>query len=159
MRLQQSLVLLLVSAALLAFAGGCADTRSPSSEASSSSGKAGVQGGRPASGDAAAGTTATLSQEATRRLSPSLQRLLTGDSLRTGRVEPVGTRGGAPVYSVFLVVSDAAPLREAGLPLINVLRDSLVTARLTAAELRTAASVPEVRRIRAGRPLRPMGTR
>lgn len=95
---------------------------------------------------------ASLTSAQRQRLAPPLQRVLTGDTLHTDRVQPVGDRDGDPVYSVLVVASDAEALRDAGLALTNV-RDSVLTARWTPSDIRRAASIEGVRRIRTGTPL------
>jgi len=102
--------------------------------------------------ETAATPDASLTSVQRQRLAPPLQRVLTGDTVQTDRVRPVGDRDGDPVYSVLIVASDAGALRDAGLALTNV-HDSLLTARWTPSDIRRAASVEGVRRIRTGTPL------
>jgi hypothetical protein len=102
--------------------------------------------------ETASPSDASLTSAQRQRLAPPLQRVLTGDTVQTNRVQPVGDRDGDPVYSVLIVASDAEALRDAGLALTNV-RDSVLTARWTPSNIRRAASIEGVRRIRAGTPL------
>lgn len=95
-----------------------------------------------------------LSSTEKKRLGPTLQRLLRGDSLAMERVDPVSTKEGAPVYEVTIRTENPDALREAGLPLTSV-QGTLVTARLTLDQLRSAASTTGVRTIRAAKQLEP----
>lgn len=162
---------------LLVLALGCEEERSPSQEASSAatpsdtlvSDTASSQGTSPDT--AAAGTTGSgaaaapseseetpdtsaqtgeLSAGQKQRLAPSLRRLVRGEEQTPNPVEPVGTRDGAPVYGVMIECSDPAALREAGVPLVSV-QGTLITARLTLDQIRTAAAVDAVQSIRAAR--------
>lgn len=90
-----------------------------------------------------------------KRLGPALRRLLTGDTLsRPGgirKTRPVGEREGEQVYSVLIEGADtgtlAGTLQDANIPLVSA-AGGVVTARLTADQIRRAASIEDVRRIR-----------
>ncbi len=86
-----------------------------------------------------------------KRLGPALRRLLTGDTLsRPGgirKTRPVGEREGKQVYSVLIEGADAGTLQDANIPLVSA-AGGVVTARLTADQIRRAASIEDVRRIR-----------
>lgn len=87
------------------------------------------------------------------RLGPALRRLLTGDS--TGArpagfrdLSPVGKRDGKSIYPVTIQGVGMGKLREVGISQASEV-GGIVTARLTAGQIRRLASVEEVRRIRA----------
>jgi hypothetical protein len=86
-----------------------------------------------------------------KRLGPALRRLLTGDTLsRPGgirKTEPVGERDGKQVYSVLVSGVGAATLQDADIPVVSA-AGGVVTARLTADQIREVASIKDVRRIR-----------
>jgi hypothetical protein len=86
-----------------------------------------------------------------KRLGLALRRLLTGDTLsRPGgirKTRPVGERDGKQVYSVIVEGADAGTLQDADIPLVSA-AGGVVTARLTADQIRRAASIEDVRRIR-----------
>jgi len=86
-----------------------------------------------------------------KRLGPALRRLLTGDTLsRPGgirKTEPVGERDGKQVYSVLVSGVGAATLQDADIPVVSA-AGGVVTARLTADQIREVASIKDVRKIR-----------
>jgi hypothetical protein len=85
------------------------------------------------------------------RLGPALRRLFAGDTLsrpsEPRATDPVGEREGRKVYSVLVEGASAKALRNAGLPVTSAVAGTL-TARLTLPEIRKAASLQNVRRIR-----------
>lgn len=95
-----------------------------------------------------------LAADQKNRIGPTLQRLMRGDRRVERRVEPVGQRDGAPVYSVTIECDRPSALRAAGLPLTSVQGD-VITARLTLDQIRVAATVEAVQIIRADTPVRP----
>jgi hypothetical protein len=105
-----------------------------------------------ASAAKATGSPDSLSEVQRNRLAPSLRRFLTGDTsgarpstLR--KISPAGTRDGENVYAVLIEGAEAEILRQAGIPYVSV-AGSLVTARLTTGQIRKAASVEAIRKIR-----------
>jgi hypothetical protein len=86
-----------------------------------------------------------------KRLGPALRRLLTGDTLSglggIRKTDPVGEREGEQVYSVLIEGADTGTLQDADIPLVSA-AGGVVTARLTADQIRRAASIEDVRRIR-----------
>lgn len=96
----------------------------------------------------------SLSETQRERLGPTLRRFLTGDTPRAKKIEAVGERDGEKIYSVLIQSQNPEALREAGLPLSNVVGET-ITARLTVKEILTAASTDGVQSIRADRQLEP----
>jgi hypothetical protein len=164
MRTVQALSILgAVCVALLAGCGGNPDVggdtvRSDSSPPSASAGSSstsstGTSGetsgeGRP---DQMSGQFQPLTAAQRQRLGPALRRLLTGDTLSRPSgpraTDPVGEREGREVYSILVEGADAKTLRDAGLPVTSAVAGTL-TARLTLPEIRKAASLQNVRRVR-----------
>ena len=92
------------------------------------------------------------------RLGPVLRRLVAGDTtemapIESRRLKPVGKRGGKEVYPVLIEGAGAGTLQEAGLSHVSEV-GGLVTARLTADQIRQAASIEDVRRIRIAKQAR-----
>ena len=63
------------------------------------------------------------------------------------KTRPVGEREGEQVYSVLIEGADTGTLQDADIPLVSA-AGGVVTARLTADQIRRAASIEDVRRIR-----------
>ncbi len=86
-----------------------------------------------------------------KRLGPALRRLLTGDTLSgpggIRKTRPVGEREGEQVCSVLVEGADTGTLQDADIPLVSA-AGGVVTARLTADQIRRVASIEDVRRIR-----------
>jgi len=87
------------------------------------------------------------------RLGPTLRRLLSGDGSATRpdelrKLSPAGERDGETIYAVLIQGVEVGVLREAGIPHVSAVGET-ITARLTPEEIRRTASVEEVRRIRA----------
>jgi len=74
--------------------------------------------------------------------------------IESRRLEPVGKRDGKEVYPVLIEGAAAGTLREAGLSHVSE-AGGLVTARLTADQIRQAVSIEDVRRIRIAKQARP----
>lgn len=97
----------------------------------------------------------SLTQVQRQRLGPALQRFLTGDTTSTSRrVESVGTREGEKIYSVLIQSQNPEALRDADIPLTNVVGET-ITARLTVKEILTAASTDGIQSIRSDKQLEP----
>ena len=85
------------------------------------------------------------------RLGPGLQQLVTGDTTRKispkiRSLEPVGERDGEDAYSV-LIEGKRQSLQEADIPFVSA-TGNVITARLTTGQIRKAASLQGIRRIR-----------
>lgn len=101
------------------------------------------------------GAAEALTQAQRSRLGPMLRRLLAADtsemspdSLRG--LSPAGQRDGQKVYAVLIEGAGTEVLRKANIPYVSKVGGT-VTARLTAEQIRKAASIGEVQRIRAAR--------
>jgi len=79
------------------------------------------------------------------KLDPALQRLVRGESRGMDRYSTF-ERDEVTVYSVILRSNNPEALRKADLPL-NSVQGDVITARLSIAQLRTAARLDAVRRI------------
>lgn len=132
-------VLLALSVGLLA---GCSGKRASNAPTQGDTAATGTQAPADTS------TTGTLTDAQRNRLGPRLQRMMASASRPSDDVEPVGTRNGVPIYSVTVQCSDAEALRRANLPL-NSVQGSIITARWTLQDIRTAATIEEVQRIQA----------
>ena len=95
--------------------------------------------------DAPTASTDSLTSAQRSRLGPTLRRIIEEGEQEA---EASGKRDGASVYSVIIVGSDSDELRTAGIPLSSV-QDSIMTARLTVEEIRTASALETVREIQA----------
>jgi hypothetical protein len=111
--------------------------------------------------DSTASEAEPLTEAQRSRLGPALRRFLTGDT--TGArpagpqdLSPAAKRDGKSVYSVTVQGVGVSRLREAGISQASEV-GGIVTARLTADQIREAASIEEVRRIRASRQASPEG--
>ena len=92
------------------------------------------------------------------RLGPVLRRLIAGNTtemvpIESQRLKPVGRRGGKKVYPVLIEGTGVDALQKAGLSHVSE-AGGLVTARLTADQIRQAASIEDVRRIRVSKQAR-----
>lgn len=111
--------------------------------------------------DSTASEAEPLTEAQRSRLGPALRRFLTGDT--TGArpagpqdLSPAAKRDGKSVYSVTVQGVGVSRLREVGISQASEV-GGIVTARLTADQIREAASIEEVRRIRASRRASPEG--
>lgn len=139
----------LLAAGLLLGCGGSSDSPEevPGSDASTSA----IQERDSLNISGGSSGRASLTQDQKRRLGPALRRLLTGDTLSRSpgirRAEPAGERDGESVFSVLIEGASADTLRKASLPITSV-AGGAVTARLTKGQIRKAASLESVQRIR-----------
>lgn len=97
----------------------------------------------------------TLTQTQRSRLGPALRRLLTADTSETRpdklrSLSPAGQREGEKVYAVLIEGGGTEVLREAGIPYVSEVGET-ITARLTAEQIRETASIEEVQRVRAAK--------
>jgi len=92
-----------------------------------------------------------LNEDQRQRLGPALRRLFAGDTLsqmpEVRMAEPVGERGGEEVFSVIIEGADPERLRAASLPITSAV-GGVVTTRLTISQIRKAASLEDVQRVR-----------
>lgn len=92
--------------------------------------------------------TLQLTQEQMDKLDVALQRVVQGEDPSPLSVQRTTRSDGETAYGVMVRTRDADALRESGLPLGSV-SGTIVSARWTVNEIRTAASLPEVQSIRA----------
>ena len=133
------------------------DSTSPAESASETSDRPGTSD-TSSTPDTNSPRSDSLTDAERSRLGPVLRRLITGDTteaapIRSRRLEPVGKRDGKEVYSVLIDGTGASTLQEAGLSHVSE-AGGLVTARLTADQIRQAASIEDVRRIRVSKQAR-----
>lgn len=88
----------------------------------------------------------TLTKPQMEKLAPSLQRLVQNEARSMDRFTTAEREDGTLVYSVILRSTDPAALRAANLP-INSVQGPIVTARLSVAQIRTAATLKPVEKI------------
>lgn len=161
--------LLIVGLLFVSFTFACSDdTESPSPDSNSAESiriDSASSAGPASDTSDTSGTSATnslrsdsLTEAERSRLGPVLRRLVAGDTTKAAtfksrRLEPVGERGGKEVYSVLIGGTGASTLRKAGLSHVSE-AGGLITARLTANQIRQAASIEDVRRIRISKQAR-----
>lgn len=96
-------------------------------------------------------TQEALSAAQKKRLGPAVRRLLAGDTLSQApgirKTEPNGSREGKDTYSVLVEGTGAEALREAGLPVTSA-AGGIVTARFTTDQIRQAASLQDISKVR-----------
>ena len=127
------------------------DSTSPTESASDTSGTQGISD-TSSTPDTNLPRSDSLTKAERSRLGPVLRRLAAGDTtemapIESRRLEPVGKRDGKEVYPVLIEGVAASMLREKGISNVSEV-GGLVTARLTANQIRQAASIEDVRRIR-----------
>lgn len=88
--------------------------------------------------------TDSLSESEQEKLDPVLLRLVQGQSVGDKLIS--ASRQGETVYHVFLTVSDAESVREAGIPIGSV-SGQVATGRLTVEDIRRAARLAAVTEI------------
>lgn len=133
------------------------DTTSPAESASETSDRPGTSD-TSSTPDTNSPRSDSLTDADRSRLGPVLRRLVTGDTtemapIESQRLKPVGRRGGKKVYPVLIEGTGVDALQKAGLSHVSE-AGGLVTARLTADQIRQAASIEDLRRIRVSKQAR-----